>query len=150
MIQSLHHQFYEPTMNYIELLTSFPPRQINSEEDLGKTLKRIDQLLDQSELNQIEKDYLNVLFILVYDYEERQEPVPDIYGVELLKSLIEERGLKQKDLVPIFKTESIASDILSGKRELTKRHIQELSDFFKISPSCFFKMPVATTARNWS
>ena len=75
---------------------------------------------------------------LVYDYEQKTASVPDIYGVELLKVLIAERGLRQKDLVPVFKTESIVSDILSGKRQLTLRHIQELAQFFKLSPARIF------------
>ncbi|HEY9299418.1 MAG TPA: transcriptional regulator, partial [Phormidium sp.] len=61
-----------------------------------------------------------------------------IYGVELLKVLIEEFVLRQKDLVPIFKTESIVSDVLSGKRQLTTRHIEELAKFFHVSPAVFF------------
>ena len=57
--------------------------------------------------------------------------------MELLKVLIAERGLLQKDLVSVFKTESIVSDILNGKRQLTLRHIQELARFFKLSPAVF-------------
>ncbi|CAD0232149.1 MULTISPECIES: helix-turn-helix domain-containing protein [Planktothrix] len=124
--------------DYIELLTNFPPRPITSEEELELTQNMIDQLLDQRKLSQDEKDYLNVLGALVYEYEQQQEPIPDIYGVELLKSLIEDNELRQKDLVSIFKTESIVSDILNGKRELTKRHIEELAEFFHVSPAVFF------------
>ena len=75
---------------------------------------------------------------MVYEYEQTQEPIPNIYGVELLKALLKERGLRQKDLVSIFKTESIISDVLQGKRKLTARHIQELADFFNLSPAVFF------------
>lgn len=124
--------------DYIKLLTTFPPRPIKSEEELEATQDIIDQLLDQEKLSQDEKDYLNVLGALVYEYEQKQEPIPDIYGVELLKVLMQDNNLRQKDLVPIFKTESIVSDILKGKRELTKRHIEELSKFFYVSPSVFF------------
>ncbi len=53
---------------------------------------------------------------------------------------MEERGLRQKDLVPIFKTESIVSDILNNRRQLTTRHIQELAKFFNISPAAFFPL----------
>ncbi len=54
------------------------------------------------------------------------------------KVLINERQLRQKDLIPIFKTESIVSDILNEKRQLTVRHIQELAGFFNLSPAVFF------------
>ncbi|MGF1541410.1 MAG: type II toxin-antitoxin system HigA family antitoxin [Pleurocapsa sp.] len=121
------------------LLQTFPPRTIKSDEELDKTVAVIDELLDRPFLSSEESDYLNVLGTLVYDYEQKTEPVPDLYGVELLKVLIAERGLLQKDLVPIFKTESIVSDILNGKRQLTVRHIQELAQFFKLSPAVFLR-----------
>lgn len=127
---------------YIELLQAFPPRPIKSEEELLATQEVIDSLIDSATraLSPDESDYLNLLGTLVYEYEQTQEPVPDIYGVELLKVWMEELGLRQKDLVPIFKTESIVSDILKKRRKLTTRHIQELAEFFHTSPSAFFPL----------
>lgn len=132
---------------YIELLKAFPPRPITAEEDLMANQAAIDSLLDRGELTPDERDYLNVLGMLVYEYEQTLEPIPDIYGVELLKALIEEFDLKQKDLVPIFKTESIVSDILREKRQLTTEHIQKLAEFFQVSPAVFFPLhPIKITA----
>ena len=122
---------------YIQLLQEFPPRTITNDEQLDVTQQVIDRLLDCNNLSPEESDYLNVLGTLVFEYEQTQEPIPDIYGVELLKVLITERQLRQKDLVPIFKTESIVSEILNGKRQLTVRHIQELAQFFQLSPAVF-------------
>jgi len=132
---------------YIELLKTFPPRPITAEEELTATQKKIDSLLDKGELTPDERDYLHVLGTLVYQYEQTLEPIPDIYGIELLKALIEEFDLRQKDLVPIFKTESIVSDILHEKRQLTTEHIQKLAEFFSVSPAVFFPLhPVKKTA----
>ena len=125
---------------YIELLKTFPPRPITVEEELIATQKAIDSLLDKGELTPDERDYLNVLGTLVYEYEQTLEPIPDIYGIELLTALIEEFNLRQKDLVPIFKTESIVSDILHEKRQLTTEHIQKLAEFFNVSPAVFFPL----------
>lgn len=126
---------------YTELLQAFSPRPIKSEEEMLVTQKVIDSLIDCApSLSPDEEDYLNVLGMLVYEYELSTEPVPDIYGVELLKVLIEDNELRQKDLVPIFKTESIVSDILKNRRQLTTRHIQELAEFFHTSPAAFFPL----------
>ena len=125
---------------YIELLKTFPPRPIASEEELLATQQVIDSLIDRRELTPDEQDYLNVLGTLVYEYEQlNHEPIPDIHGVELLKSLLAEFNLRQKDLVPIFKTESIVSAVLNGQRQLTANHIRKLADFFHISPAAFFE-----------
>ncbi|MEA5599201.1 transcriptional regulator [Rivularia sp. UHCC 0363] len=124
--------------NYTNLLISFPPRPIKTEEDLEKIQEIVDNLLDKRELTEDEEDYLHLLGILIEEYEEKQDLVPDIYGVELLKALIVESNLKQKDLIPIFKTESIVSDILKGKRKMTVEHIQKSAELFHLSPAVFF------------
>jgi HTH-type transcriptional regulator/antitoxin HigA len=132
---------------YIELLKTFPPRPITAEEGLIATQKAIDSLLDKGDLTPDERDYLHVLGTMVYEYEQTLEPIPDLYGVELLKALIEELELRQKDIVPIFKTESIVSDILREKRKLTTEHLQKLAEFFGVSPAVFFPLHrVKTTA----
>ena len=112
---------------YIELLKQFPPRPIKSEEEFQAMQEIVNQLLDKPELREEESDYLDVLGMLIYEYEKDLDIVTDIYGVELLKVLLDERNLKQKDLVSIFKTESIVSDVLNEKRKLTTRHIKKFS-----------------------
>jgi HTH-type transcriptional regulator/antitoxin HigA len=132
------------TEKYLQLLQAFPPRPITSDTHLKETQSVINQLLDKPDLTAEEEDYLDVLGTLVYEYEQQQEEIiPDIYGVELLKALISEYDLKQKDLISIFKTESIISDVLNAKRQLTVRHIQELAEFFNLSPAVFFPVDLS-------
>ena len=123
---------------YTNLLISFPPRPIKSEEDLEKVQNIVDKLLDKEKRTEEEEDYLYLLAILIEEYEEKQDLIPDIYGVELIKALMVELNLKQKDLIPIFKTESIVSDVLNGKRKMTTEHIQRSAEMFNLSPAVFF------------
>lgn len=131
---------------YVELLRSFPPRPISDEVEFAATQSVVDALLDRGasrnenrpELTADEQDYLNVLGTLISEYEQTLEPLPDISGIELLEVLIAEQDLRQKDLVPIFKTESIVSDVLHRRRKLTVEHIQKLATFFHVSPAVFF------------
>lgn len=124
---------------YLELVANFPPRSIKSESGYLAVQEVMDNILDKEELSEDEQDYLDILGLLVDDYEKQQQiNVPDIHGVELLEALIKERSLRQKDLVPIFKTESIVSAILNGHRKLTVEHIQGLAEYFHTSPSAFF------------
>jgi HTH-type transcriptional regulator/antitoxin HigA len=87
--------------------------------------------------------YLTLLSGLVERWESERVVVPAVHGVELVKALLVERQLRQKDLVPVFGTESIVSEVLSGKRELQAKHIQGLADFLHVSPAVFFapRMP---------
>ncbi|MGB7521723.1 MAG: hypothetical protein WA865_22530 [Spirulinaceae cyanobacterium] len=130
--------FTASSNNYLELLNQFPPRPIKSEAEFIAVQEVIDTLLDSDQITSDQQDYLNLLGLLIHEYEEKIIPIPDLYGVELLKALIDESQLKQKDLVPIFKTESIVSAILNGQRKFTVEHIEKLAKFFHISSSAFF------------
>jgi HTH-type transcriptional regulator/antitoxin HigA len=58
--------------------------------------------------------------------------------VEILNELMEASSLKQKDLVDVFGTPSIVSEVMNGKRGLTIEHIRKLSRRFHLSPEVFF------------
>ncbi|MCA2553522.1 MAG: transcriptional regulator [Microcystis sp. M04BS1] len=126
------------TDKYLELLKQYPPRPIHNEEDLDMMQEVINRLLDKPQLTVEEREYLNVLGSLIYEYEENQEPIPDIYGIELLKFILEERNLQKQDLLSIFESKSTLDDILDGQQELTPIYIQKLANFLNISPDLFF------------
>jgi HTH-type transcriptional regulator/antitoxin HigA len=133
---------------YRSLCHRFPPRAITSKRQMVQTQAVIDSLIDKpGKLSKAERDYLNTLGALVYDYEERNVEVPAIYGVKLIRQLMQDRALRQKDLVPIFRTESIVSAVLNGRRQLTRRHIEESARFFAIPASAFLPDTTATVAR---
>jgi HTH-type transcriptional regulator/antitoxin HigA len=126
------------TDKYLELLKQYPPRPIDNEEDLEMMQQVINRLLDKPQLTAEEREYLNVLGALIYEYEENQEPIPDIYGLELLKFILEERNLQKQDLLSIFESKSTLDDIFDGLQELTPIYIQKLANFLNISPDLFF------------
>ncbi|NCQ99843.1 MAG: transcriptional regulator [Microcystis aeruginosa L211-101] len=126
------------TDKYLELLKQYPPRPIHDEEDLEMMQEVINRLLDKPQLTVEEREYLNVLGSLIYEYEENQEPIPDIYGIELLKFILEEKNLQKQDLLSIFESKSTLDDILDGQQELTPIYIQKLANFLNISPDLFF------------
>ncbi|GCL44570.1 helix-turn-helix domain-containing protein [Microcystis aeruginosa] len=125
------------TDKYLELLKQYPPRPIDNEEDLEMMQEVINRLLDKPQLTVEEREYLNVLGALIYEYEENQEPIPDIYGLELLKFILEEKNLQKQDLLSIFESKSTLDDILDGQQELTPVYIQKLANFLNISPDLF-------------
>lgn len=131
------------TDKYLELLKQYPPRLIHNKEELENTEKVISSFLDKIKLDKIEltieeREYLSVLGALIYEYEETYNVIPDIYGIELLKFLLELKNLQKQDLLPIFEDQSTLDDIFDEQRELTTIHIQELAIFFNISPALFF------------
>jgi HTH-type transcriptional regulator/antitoxin HigA len=128
-----------PSNYYIKLITTFPPRPIINDAELTATQNQINHILNKGKLTQDDRDYLKVLGTLVYDYEDKNEPMPTLNGIELLKALLEESNLQPKDLTSICQSESIVLDILNRKRELTVSQIKELAIFFHISPAALFE-----------
>src|SRR5438094_6020670 len=123
---------------YTALVARFPLRPIRSEKEHGEALTIIDELLSHREPPPEEQDYLDVLSDLVSRWEDETMEMPDVSGVEMVRGLLEDRGMRQKDLVPIFGTESIVSEVLSGKREMQRRHVEGLARLFNVSPAVFF------------
>lgn len=124
---------------YTALLRKFPPKVIRSEKE-NEVYTEILHGLDRRSktLTPAEKELAELLTLLVEDFEEKSYPLPRAQPLEVLNFLIEQHSLKQKDLVDVFGTPSIVSEVLSGKRELNKDHIKRLSERFHVSPELFF------------
>lgn len=73
---------------------------------------------------------------LIEDYETEHHPLPETSGVEALKFLMAQHGLKQGDLAEIG-SQGVVSEILTGKRELNVRQVRALSARFGVSASTF-------------
>ncbi|MDO8788380.1 MAG: helix-turn-helix domain-containing protein [Sulfuritalea sp.] len=73
---------------------------------------------------------------LIEDYEAEHHPLPDVTGIQALKFLMEQHGLKQTDLREIG-SQGVVSEILTGKRELNIRQVRALSERFGVSPATF-------------
>jgi HTH-type transcriptional regulator/antitoxin HigA len=50
---------------------------------------------------------------------------------------MEQRSLKQADLLPIFKSRGYVSEVINGKRAISKAHTKQLAEFFKVSVNVF-------------
>jgi HTH-type transcriptional regulator/antitoxin HigA len=124
---------------YSALLTSIPPRVIRSEQENESYIEALYRL-EQREQNwsEEEREFAALLTLLIENFEEKYYALPKSSPIAVLKFLMDQHGLKQKDLVDIFGTPSIVSEVLSGKRDLNKEHIRRLSKRFGVSPELFF------------
>jgi len=114
------------------------PAPITSERQHEQYLSVLDKLASNPHPTTEEEKYAEVLLTLIEAYEEEHHSIPDASPVEVLRALMEANGLRQKDLVPIFGSESIVSEVLHKKRALNKTHIEKLSKRFHVSPAVFF------------
>jgi HTH-type transcriptional regulator/antitoxin HigA len=114
------------------------PKPITSERQHEEYLSVLDKLANRENPTREEESYAQVLLTLVEAYEEEHDPVPDVSPLDVLRALMEANDLRQKDLVSIFGSESIVSEVLRKKRDLNKAHIEKLSKRFGVSPAVFF------------
>lgn len=63
---------------------------------------------------------------------ERRYDLGHASPLDALKSLMEDRKLRQRDLIPVFGASSVVSDVLLGKREISKQHPRQLAEYFKV------------------
>ena len=124
---------------YSALLTKFPPKVIRTEKE-NETYTAILYDLDRRSktLTPAEKELAELLTLLIEDFEEKQYRLPRSNALDVLRFLMDQHGLRQKDLADVFGTPSVLSEVLSGKRELNKDHIKRLSERFHVSPELFF------------
>lgn len=114
------------------------PAPITSERQHEHYLSVLEQLADKEHPTPEEDKYAAVLLTLIEAYEEEHHSIPDASPIEVLRALMDAHNLRQKDLVPIFGSESIVSEVLHKKRSFNKTHIARLSKRFHVSPAVFF------------
>jgi HTH-type transcriptional regulator/antitoxin HigA len=124
---------------YGDLLRKVSPKVIRTEKENDAYTEVLHSLDRRSQdLTPAEKEQADLLTLLIEDSEERHYRLPRAKPLDLLHFLMDQHDLKQKDLVDVFGTPSVVSEILNGKRELNKGHIEHLSERFGVSPEIFF------------
>ena len=123
---------------YSMLLSKTPPKVIRSERENQTYTEILYELDRRTNLTPAEEQFAELLTLLIEEFERRRYRLPAAKPVDVLRFLMDEHGLKQKDLVDVMGSPSIVSEVLSGKRELNKNHIRRLSRRFHVSPELFF------------
>jgi len=124
---------------YARLLTQSLPTVIDSEGLNDLYLEQVAELLHrEGSLSTAERQLLKLLTLLIEDFEEKHYELPKTSPLGTIAFLMDQHGLKQKDLTDVFGTPSITSEVLNGKRELNKEQIRRLSQRFGVSPELFF------------
>ena len=123
---------------YARVLARFLPRVIATGDEHERMLAEVEKLMDKGEHRTAEEDAaLDLMVRLIKDYEEEHHPLPDPAPQEMLVYLMEQRSLKQADLLPIFKSSGYVSDVVNAKRAISKGHAKQLAEFFQVSVELF-------------
>ena len=123
---------------YGRLLAKTVPKVIENGEEHERVLAEVERLMDRGDHRTAEEDaLLSLLVSLIQAYEQRHYPMREAPPRELLRYLMEKRGLNQAGLAPIFKSSRYVSDVINGKRAISKAHARKLAAFFGVSAELF-------------
>ena len=126
------------TRSYGRLLAKTVLKVIETEEENERMLVAAERLMDRGDRRTPEEDaLLSLLVSLIQAYEQRHYPMREASPHEVLRYLMEKRELKQADLAPIFKSSGYVSDVINGKRAISKAHARKLGAFFGVSAELF-------------
>ena len=123
---------------YGKLLAESQPKVINDEQEYDNALKIVDALMSKNELTPEELELLQVWAILIEDYEDKNYPMAESTPQEVLLHLMEVKELRQLDLIGILGSKGVVSEVVNGKRSISKAQAKALGEFFKVNPSLFF------------
>jgi len=127
-----------PVLEYRQLVAEIPLKVIRTEQENRSYLAKLEELDSRwAELSKAERDLYDTLAVLIEDFEKKTYNLRAATPIEAIKELMLANNLKQKDLIGVFETASVASEVLNGKRALTTDHIRRLSKRFNVSPAVF-------------
>jgi HTH-type transcriptional regulator / antitoxin HigA len=110
-----------------------------TEEENERYTHALEDVLARRHRTREQRRLIELLTLLIEDFEEKRYSLPPASPRDLVRHFMESNGLRQIDLIDVFGAESTVSEVLSGKRDLAKSHIEKLSLRFHVSPELFFK-----------
>lgn len=114
------------------------PQVIENDDELDRAEEIVTALLKKGEnLSPEEDKLLDLLSDLIEAYEDKHYPIPDLLPHQTLKCLMEDHEIKQSALLPIFGSSGIASEVVNGKRSISKAQAKKLAAFFNVSVELF-------------
>ena len=123
--------------NPAEMIAQGAPRVIHNDRELAAYTEVLFKLTALDNPSPSEAQAIELLTLLVDQYEQAHYSVPAADAVSVVRFLIEQQGLTQRDLIPQFGSESAVSMFLRGQRKLTLEQVRKLSARFKIPADVF-------------
>lgn len=123
---------------YIKLLAETLPRVIDSAQEYKRLLNEVEKLMDLGEnLTAEQVEVLQLLITLIEQYEKKHYQLKAATPHDVLHELMLAQGLKQKDLLEIFGSKGITSEVINGFIGISKSQAKVLGTFFHVSPALF-------------
>ena len=124
---------------YSALLLEERPHVIRTAADNARALTRIDELMRQNELSPAEVEILDLLTLLVERFEEQRYAMKPATPVEIVREHMAANGVSQSEVAELLGSKGLASEMLSGKRAISKSQARKLSERFHVPAAVFLE-----------
>jgi HTH-type transcriptional regulator/antitoxin HigA len=114
-------------------------KPIRTQKDHKAALEEIERIWEKATPGTPHGDKLEVLSVLVDSYEREHFAIPAPDPIEAIRFRMDQEGLTNKDLLPIFKTRARTSEVLSRRRRLNLAMIRKLHEKLEIPVDCLVK-----------
>ncbi len=124
---------------YARLANRIFLKAIETEQEYDHMVAAVERLMDKGEdrLSPEESALMETMAILVQAYDDRHHPLPPVAPNKMLAYLMETSGRTTRDLLPVLGTRGRISEILSGKRSISKEQAKKLASVFKVTVDSF-------------
>ncbi|MEW6209907.1 MAG: transcriptional regulator [Acidobacteriota bacterium] len=122
---------------YGRLLAATVPGVIKTEEENERLLAEVDKLMRKKSLSPEEEKLLDLMVTLIEDFEEKHYRLNASTPRGILRELMEARGVKASDLWKLFGSKGVTSEVINGKRAISKAQALALAEYFKVSADLF-------------
>ncbi|MGB7415645.1 MAG: transcriptional regulator [Thermosynechococcaceae cyanobacterium] len=129
-----------PTINreaYSNLLAQYPPKVIETEAENEQMTAIAYKLSQRSELSREESALLDLLIVLIEKFEDEAYPIPEVSPHEMLLHLMDARDCKQEELIGVIGSRGVVSEVVNGKRGISKAQAKSLSEYFGVGVEMF-------------
>jgi HTH-type transcriptional regulator / antitoxin HigA len=125
------------TDTYANLLTQYRPKVITSEMENDTAIGLAEELAHRDRKSPEEEALLDLLITLIEKFEEEHYPIPVSSPLEMLKHLMEASSLKQENLIGVIGSRGVVSEVVNGKRSISKAQAIALGKFFNVDTGLF-------------
>jgi HTH-type transcriptional regulator / antitoxin HigA len=122
---------------YKDLIAEFSPKVIETEEEYDRALAMAERLTFAKARTPEEVALYKLLVTLIEVYEAQHYPMDESQPYEILQHVMESSGTRQADLVGVIGSSGVVSEVINGKRSISKAQAKALGEYFKVSPSLF-------------
>jgi HTH-type transcriptional regulator/antitoxin HigA len=124
---------------YTRLANRVVVKAIESPGEYDHMVAAVESLMDKGEprLSPEESALLETMAILIQAYDDRHHPLPPVAPNKMLAYLMETSGRATKDLLPVFGTRGRVSEVLNGKRSISKQQAKKLASVFNVAADLF-------------